>query len=42
MKILYGIQATGNGHICRSREIISRLKKAGHEIFVIFSGRDAG
>ena len=38
MKILYGIQATGNGHICRSREIIAALKKRGHEVQVILSG----
>lgn len=39
MKILYGVQATGNGHICRSREIIKGLKIHGHDIHVIFSGR---
>ncbi len=40
MNILYGVQATGNGHISRSREIISCLRKRGHNIFVILSGRD--
>jgi uncharacterized protein (TIGR00661 family) len=40
MKILYGIQATGNGHINRSREVVSALKRADHELSVIFSGRD--
>lgn len=40
MRILYGIQATGNGHISRSREIVSKLKAIGHEVSVIFSGRD--
>lgn len=40
MKILYGVQATGNGHINRSREVVSALKKAGHSVSVIFSGRD--
>jgi uncharacterized protein (TIGR00661 family) len=40
MKILYGIQATGNGHINRSREVVSALKRAGHVIYVVFSGRD--
>lgn len=39
MKILYGIQTTGNGHICRSREIVAALKRRGHEIQVILSGR---
>lgn len=39
MKILYGVQATGNGHICRSREVVSELKLRGHEVQVILSGR---
>jgi uncharacterized protein (TIGR00661 family) len=41
MKILYGVQATGNGHISRSREVLTALKKAGHDVEVIFSGRPA-
>jgi uncharacterized protein (TIGR00661 family) len=40
MKILYGVQATGNGHISRSREVIRYLKDMGHEVRVILSGRD--
>jgi uncharacterized protein (TIGR00661 family) len=40
MRILYGIQATGNGHINRSREVVKELKKRGHEVSVIFSGRE--
>ncbi len=40
MNILYGVQATGNGHISRSREIIRCLKEKGHSVFVILSGRD--
>jgi len=39
MKILYGVQTTGNGHISRSREVIRELKKLGHEVQVILSGR---
>ena len=39
MKILYGVQATGNGHICRSREVIAELKLRGHDVQVILSGR---
>lgn len=39
MKILYGVQTTGNGHICRSGEIIRSLKIRGHDVHVIFSGR---
>ena len=27
MKILYGVQTTGNGHISRSRELIGEIKK---------------
>lgn len=38
MKILFGIQSTGNGHICRSKEIILRLKALGHKIHVVLSG----
>jgi uncharacterized protein (TIGR00661 family) len=40
MKILYGVQATGNGHISRSRELIRHLKELGHDVRVILSGRD--
>lgn len=39
MRILYGVQTTGNGHISRSREVIRELKKLGHEVEVLFSGR---
>ena len=40
MKILYGVQATGNGHISRSREVIHHLKDLGHDVRVILTGRD--
>ena len=40
MKILYGINATGNGHISRARIIIAELKKRGHNISCIISGRN--
>jgi len=40
MKILFGVQATGNGHISRCREVVSALKQAGHDVYVILSGRD--
>lgn len=39
MRILYGVQATGNGHINKSREVIKELKNRGHDVSVIFSGR---
>lgn len=38
MKILYGIQLNGNGHITRSIEVINRLKDEGHKVDVITSG----
>lgn len=41
LRILYGVQGTGNGHLSRSREIIRRLKQDGHEVRVIVSGRPA-
>jgi len=40
MKILYGIQTTGNGHISRSREVVRELKELGHEVHVLLSGRE--
>ena len=40
MNILYGVNATGNGHISRSRITISELKKRGNNVTVLFSGRD--
>jgi len=40
LRILYGVQGTGNGHISRSREIIRHLKADGHDVKVVLSGRD--
>ncbi len=39
MKILYGVQATGNGHISRARALAPKLKAAGFEVDYLFSGR---
>ena len=39
MKILFGVQGTGNGHISRSRELVKKLKENGHDVEVIISGR---
>ena len=39
MKILFGVQGTGNGHISRSRELVKKLKSDGHDVDVIISGR---
>ncbi len=40
MKLLYGIQGTGNGHITRSTKIIESLLKMGIEVDVLISGTD--
>lgn len=40
MKILYAIQATGNGHISRARDIIPLLQKHG-EVDILLSGTQA-
>src|SRR5690348_10679281 len=37
MKILYAVQATGNGHISRAKEILPYLKKYG-EVDIFLSG----
>lgn len=39
MRILYGIQGTGNGHISRSREVLRELDALGHTLTVLVSGR---
>ncbi|WIO74421.1 glycosyltransferase family protein [Porticoccaceae bacterium LTM1] len=39
MKILYGVQATGNGHITRARAMAPALKEADLEVDFLFSGR---
>ncbi|RKS85958.1 uncharacterized protein (TIGR00661 family) [Orbus hercynius] len=41
MKILFGVQGTGNGHISRCRTLAKALKTAGAEVDYILSGRDA-
>jgi len=38
MKILYGINGTGNGHIIKSINIISELKKLGVDVDILVSG----
>jgi uncharacterized protein (TIGR00661 family) len=40
MKILYAIQATGNGHISRANELVPHLKSIG-EIDILLSGTQA-
>ena len=39
MKILYGVQATGNGHITRARTMARELAVSGIEVDYLFSGR---
>jgi uncharacterized protein (TIGR00661 family) len=39
MKILYGVQATGNGHITRARALLPALLQQGIEVDFLFSGR---
>lgn len=41
MKILYGIQLTGNGHITRSIQIIKSLKEKGIDVDIITSGSNS-
>ncbi|PSW15121.1 glycosyltransferase [Photobacterium sanctipauli] len=41
MKILYGVQGTGNGHISRAREMARALASQGAEVDYLFSGRPA-
>lgn len=41
MKILYGIQLNGNGHITRSIELINKLKSVGYQVDVICSGKNS-
>lgn len=42
MKILYGVQGTGNGHITRARALLPALQQAGCEVDVLLSGRPRG
>lgn len=39
MKILYGVQGTGNGHITRARIMAPLFKQAGIDVTFLFSGR---
>lgn len=41
MKIFYGVQGTGNGHIARARLMARELYAAGFEVDFLFSGRPA-
>ncbi len=39
MKILYGVQGTGNGHIARARAMSHAFKEHNVEVNFLFSGR---
>ncbi len=41
MRLLYGVQATGNGHISRARAMAKQLKSFDISVDFIFSGRPA-
>lgn len=41
MRILYGVQSTGNGHITRARAMAAALADQGLAVDYLFSGRDA-
>lgn len=40
MKILYGVQGTGNGHISRAHAMAKELANTGIEVDFLFSGRE--
>ena len=40
MRILYGVQGTGNGHITRARALAPALAAQGVEVDYLFSGRE--
>jgi uncharacterized protein (TIGR00661 family) len=40
MKVLYGVQGTGNGHITRARAMATAMAAKGIEVDWVFSGRE--
>lgn len=40
LRVLYGIQGTGNGHLARARSLLPALRGANIEVDCLFSGRD--
>ncbi|HUU79786.1 MAG TPA: glycosyltransferase family protein [candidate division Zixibacteria bacterium] len=40
MKILYGINTNGQGHINRARIFIDKLQNDGHEVHILFVGKE--
>ena len=41
MKVLYGIQSTGNGHLTRSAKVVNRLVKSGCRVDIVVSGQNS-
>ncbi|HEA23503.1 hypothetical protein LCGC14_1123110 [marine sediment metagenome] len=41
MKVLYAIQGTGNGHLCRARDIVPILQSKNIELDILVSGTQA-
>ena len=41
MKILYGVQGTGNGHIARARAMAVAFRQQNIDVDFLFSGREA-
>ncbi len=40
MKILYGVQGTGHGHLVRSASLVRQLRERGHEVHCLLTGRE--
>ena len=40
MKILYGVQGTGHGHLVRSASMVRQLRALGHDVHCLLSGRE--
>ena len=38
MRILYGVQTTGRGHLTRAKPLVAALKALGHDVHILFSG----
>ena len=38
MRMLYGVQTTGHGHLVRSTPVILKLRELGHQVDVVLSG----
>ncbi len=41
MRILYGVQGTGHGHLVRSAAMVKGLRGLGHDVHCLLTGRDS-